>query len=74
MAERNENLDKVLPGDDSIGEQLTDENGRSYREINGKKVYQIEGKTPHDQDMNLIINRFRASGMSMKDYLKDMYG
>jgi hypothetical protein len=67
---RNENLDKKLPIDEKIGEKQTDENGRQFVMINGRKIYEIEEKTQHDKDMNLIINRFRASGMSMKDYLE----
>lgn len=59
---RNEDLDKNLPIDENIGELLTDENGE-YRMVNGKKIYQIKEENQHDKDMNLIINRVRASGM-----------
>jgi len=52
---------------------LTDENG-NYRMINGKKSYQIEEKTPQDKDMNLIINRVKASGMTAYQYLKSRSG
>lgn len=61
---RNEDLDRQLPIDEKIGELLTDENGE-YRTINGKKIYQIKEKTQDDIDMNLIINRVRASGLRL---------
>lgn len=57
---RNEDLDKKLPVDEQIGGLLTDENG-SYRMVNNVKIYQIEEKTQADKDLNLIINRYRAS-------------
>lgn len=66
---RNENLDKELPIDVEIGKLLVDENGE-YRMINGEKIYQIKEETQEDKDMNLIINRVRASGMSPMEYLK----
>lgn len=66
---RNEDLDKKLPIDENIGELQTDENGE-YRIINNEKVYQIKEENQHDKDMNLIINRYRASGMTIVEYLK----
>lgn len=64
-----EDLDKNLPIDENIGELLTDENGE-YRMVNGKKIYQIKEENQHDKDMNLIINRVRASGMKPSEYLR----
>ena len=68
---RNEDLDKHLPIDDTIGELLKDEEGGEYRIVNGKKIYQIKEKSQHDKDMNLIINRYRSSGMKLSDYLNN---
>jgi hypothetical protein len=65
---RNEDLDKELPIDKYIGELLTDKEGE-HRIIKGKKIYQISEETQHDKDMNLIINRCRASGMKPSQYL-----
>ncbi len=62
-------LDNEQPEDSRIGELTTDENGRQYRMVDGKKIYQIEEKTQYDKDMNSIINRVRASGMSPWEYL-----
>jgi len=66
---RNEDLDKKLPIDENIGDLLTDENGE-YRMVNGKKIYQIKEETQHDKDINLIMNRVRASGMRPSEYLR----
>ena len=57
---RNKDLDKKLPIDEKISELLSDEHGE-YRMVSGKKIYQIKEETQHDKDLNLIINRFRAS-------------
>lgn len=65
---RNPDLDKKLPLDEEISE-LT-EDGK-YRTVNGKLISQIEEKTQADIDKNLIINRYRASGMRLSDYLKN---
>jgi len=70
---RHKDLDINLQIDEKIGDLLTDENG-NYRMINGKKSYQIEEKTPQDKDMNLIINRVKASGMTAYQYLKSRSG
>lgn len=70
---RNKDLDKKLPIDENIGELLNDENGE-YRMVNCKKIYQIKEKTQHDKDINLIINRVRASGMRPSGYLRISYG
>ena len=53
-----------------IGELLKDEDGREYRIIDGKKIYQIENDT---KGMNDIINAVRASGMRPSEYLKSLY-
>ncbi len=66
---KNENLNKRLPIDEEIGELFSDKNGE-YRVVNGKKIYQIKEESQHDRDMNLIINRVRASGMRPSEYLK----
>jgi len=65
---RNPDLDKALPEDSGIGELKKDKRG-NYRMIDGKKIYQIEEDTQHAIDMNLIINRVRASGMTPSEYL-----
>ena len=49
-----------------IGPLEKDENGRPFRIINGEKIYQIED----DEKTNAAINAFRASGMSLSEYLK----
>ena len=67
-------LDNEIPEDSKIESLQTDEDGRQYRIVDGKKIYQIEEKTQHDKDMNTIINRVRASGMTPSQYLKSMYG
>ena len=69
-----EYLDNEMPEDSKIESLQTDEDGRQYRMVDGKKIYQIEEKTQHDKDMNSIINRVRASGMTPSQYLKSMYG
>lgn len=68
---RNEDLDKKLPIDENIGKLLTDKRGE-YRMVKGKKIYQIKEVTQQDKDMNLIINRVRASGMRPSEYLKSL--
>jgi len=70
----NEFLDSTQPEDTKIETLKTDQDGRAYRMVNGKKIYQIEEKTQKDKDRNLIINRVRASGMSPGEYLKSIYG
>ena len=54
--------------DKKISESYVDEIG-AYRMINGQKIYQIEEKTQKDIDLNLAINRVRASGMSAFELL-----
>jgi len=71
---RNEDLDKVLPEDSQIGELLFDESGRGYKIIDGKNIYQIEERNQEDRDLNLIINRVRASGLSAREYLNRKCG
>lgn len=66
---RNPDLDKTLPIDKNIGELMTDNKG-NYRMINGKKIYEIKGDDQNTRDLNLIINRVRASGMKPHEYLK----
>jgi len=55
---------------EKIGELQTDENGRRFRIINGKKIYQAVERTKEDEDFNRRVNNFRASGMKMSDYLR----
>lgn len=62
-------LDNKQPEDSKIGDLTIDEDGREYRMINSKKIHQIEEKTQHDKDMNSIINRVIASGMTPWEYL-----
>ena len=63
---RNPDLDKTLPEDSKIGDLQKDDDGREFKMINGEKIYQIG----NDDDMDLIINRVRASGVSPWVYLK----
>ncbi len=67
----NEFLDNKIPEDKLIGE-IFYKDSKPYRMIDGKKIKQIEEKTQSDKDMNLIINRVRASGMTPSQYLKNM--
>ena len=67
-------LDNTRPEDSKIGALKTDENGRAYRIVAGKKIYQIEVQNQADKDLQLSINRVRASGMSASEYLKNLYG
>ena len=69
---RNPDLDKNIPIDKNIGELMTDKNGE-YRLVNGKKIYQIKEENQNSRDLNLIINRVRASGISPSEYLKKQY-
>lgn len=66
---RNIELDSKLPEDDNISNLQTDENGHPFRMVNCQKIGQIEENTQHDVDMNKIINRARACGMSGWEYL-----
>lgn len=54
--------------DELIGELQTDEKGE-YRVINNQKIYQIK----NNDQVNLNINKVRASGMSPSEYLKSLY-
>lgn len=53
---RNTDLDKKLPIDEKIGELKN-----NIRIVNGKEISQIKEKTQADRDINLAINRWRAS-------------
>jgi hypothetical protein len=53
-----------------VGE-LKEENGRQYRMIDGKKIYQMKEETESDRELNNIINRYRASGMSLANFKKN---
>jgi len=53
-----------------IGPYERDEDGRPYRMINGKKIYQIEEKTERDKKVNEAINGARSMGMTGWEYLK----
>lgn len=68
---RNPDLDKTLPIDKNIGELMKDERGE-YRMINGRKVYELKGDDQNTRDLNLIMNRVRASGLKPSEYLKQM--
>lgn len=66
-----EYLDNPMPGDERIG-GLFYEDGIPYRMVNGEKIQQLE-PTEENKDLNLIMNRVRASGMRPSEYLKMMY-
>ncbi len=53
---RFKDLDKKLPIDKKIGKLKG-----NIRKVNDIDIIQIEEKTQADKDMNLIINRWRAS-------------
>ena len=53
---RNKDLEIKLPIDKKIGPLKG-----NIRKVNGKNIVQIEEKTKADRDMNLEINRWRAS-------------
>lgn len=42
-----------------ISELKTDEQGRQFRMVDGKKIYQIEEKTEYDRRLNESINLWR---------------
>ena len=65
---RNPDLDNTLPIDKKIGELMKDERGE-YRMINGRKIYESKGDDQNTRDLNLIINRVRASGLRPHEYL-----
>lgn len=66
-------LDRKIYLDNNIGKMKEDHRGK-FRIINGKKIYQIEELSQGDRDMNLIINRVRASGMTTTDYFRKYHG
>ena len=53
-----------------IGPLQTDKNGQ-FRMIDGKKIYQFDEKSDYDRKIQDNINRFRASGLSVKDWLQN---
>ena len=53
-----------------IGPLQSDENGQ-FRMIDGKKIYQFDEKSDYDRKIQDNINRFRASGLSVKDWLQN---
>jgi hypothetical protein len=57
-------LDKPYVDDDKIGALQIDENGKEYRLINGEKIYQSD-----DEDLNIITNRCKASGITSWEML-----
>lgn len=65
-------LDNPMPEDENIGE-LFYEDGRPFRIINNRKVQQLE-QTEKNKDLQLCINRERASGLAPSEYLKKLYG
>lgn len=68
-------LDNEQPEDHLIGEDQYDEDGRRFKMIRGKRFYQgREPKSQADKDLELIINRWRASGLSTADWMKQRYG
>ena len=67
-------LDNEQPEDKLIGKlEKDEETGCSYRMVNGRKIWQLEEKDQHHIDMNVIINRCRASGLSPGEYIKQQY-
>ena len=71
MNRNSEYLDNPRPEDQKIGE-LFYKDGRPCRIINGKKIYQLE-QTEEKKDLQLAINRFRASGYKTPgEYLKSL--
>lgn len=63
-------LDNKRPEDEKIGE-LFYEDGLPYRIINGKKIGQLE-QTEENKDLQIIISRVRASGMTPSEYLRSL--
>lgn len=61
-------LDNPQPEDEYIGE-LFYENGNPYRIINGEKIRQLD-QTEENKDLQLSINRVRASGLNPHEYSK----
>jgi hypothetical protein len=57
-----ENIKGSHPLDELIGDLSRDEDGRTFRMINGRKIYQIEERSQKEVEMNRIINLVRASG------------
>jgi hypothetical protein len=55
--------------DNNIGDSIQ-EGDRTYRIINGKKIYQIREDTPEKVELNRIINLYRESNLSIIEYLK----
>jgi hypothetical protein len=62
-------LDNKRPEDDKISELFYHE-GKPYRTINGKMIEQLE-QIKENEDLNKIINRVRASGMTPWEYLNN---
>ncbi len=65
-------LDNPRPEDKLIGE-LFYEDGKPYKMINGRKIQQLE-QTEENKDLEIAINRVRASGLTPSEYLKSLYG
>jgi hypothetical protein len=47
--------------DKKIGKEETDQDGRKFKMINGRKIYQASQKTERERLINQAINRIRAS-------------
>lgn len=56
-----------------IGERF-DEDGLTYRIVNGRKILQIKEETEEDIKTNESINIVRASELSPSEFLKQLYG
>lgn len=52
-------LEELEVNQHKIGEQKKDEKGRTFRMVDGRKIYQIEEKTQEDIDLNNRINLWR---------------
>lgn len=57
---------------DKLISEVFYEEGKPFRIINGKKVYQFEDiKTDYEERHQRAINRIFASGLSSLNYLKN---
>lgn len=73
MDRNNEYLDTPRPEDELIGDDYINEHGLRCKMINGIEVIQgDEPKTQHQKDLELVINRFRASGLSHSDWFNSV--
>lgn len=52
----------------TVGPLQQDPDGRSFRMIAGRKVYQIIENTARDRELNDVINTYRAAGMDLPGF------